>query len=156
MGYSTIHIIFLIHFFLGLLEHTNILFLYLFSWATTQAQSFYLTPFTLGCSIIPVFRWFLKNVPCSLLSGSMPWLFSPTSASPLGFVRSSLFLFLYFLFSYSSSYYHLTQNNLRDHRDEKGAKWDSKRKKEKNQEKWKESPYILLCLKGKRKESIEK
>ena len=75
---------------------------------------FFCVLFALGRSIIPMFifglfywtsfyvvqvnswatiRAHFLNVPCSLLSGSMPWLFSPTSASPLGFVRSSLFLF---------------------------------------------------------------
>ena len=92
----------------------------------------------------------MENVPCSLLSGSMPWLFSPTSASPLGFVRSSLFLFLYFLFSYLSSYYYLIQKNLRDHRDEVSAKWDFKRKKrEKSRKLKRKSLYSPFFKKGK-------
>lgn len=87
----------------------------------------------------------------------MPWLFSPTSASPLGFVRSSLFLFLYFLSSYSSSYYHLIQKNLRDHRDKMGAKWDSKRKKREKSRKLKRKSLLFPLFKREKwKESIEK
>ena len=64
---------------------------------------------------------------------------------PFGARSQLAFSFLYFLFSYLSSYHHLIQKNLRDHRDENGAKWDFKRKKrKKNQEKQRESPYILL------------
>lgn len=101
--------------------------------------------------------WFLENVPCSLLSGSMPWLFSPTSASPLGFVRSSLFLFLYFLSSYSSSYYYLIQENLRDHRDEMGAKWDFKRKeREKSRKMKRKSLYSPLFKREKGKKVSKK
>jgi hypothetical protein len=76
---------------------------------------------------------------------------------PFG-VRSQLaFLFLYFLSSYSSSYYHLIQENLRDHRDKRGAKWDSKRKKRENSRKVKrKSLYLPLFKRGKKKESIEK
>lgn len=96
------------------------------------------------------------NVPCSLLSGSMPWLFSPTSASPLGFVRSSLFLFLYFLSSYPSSYYYLIQENLRDHRDEMGAKWDFKRKKREKSRKLKRKSLYLPFLKGKKERMYRK
>ena len=71
---------------------------------------------------------------------------------PFG-VRSQLaFLFLYFLSSYSSSYYHLIQENLRDHRDEMGAKWDSKRKKrEKSRKLKRKSLYSPLFEREKRK-----
>lgn len=60
--------------FLGLVYESNFLFFDLLNLGLLYWSSF-------------------LNVPCSLLSGSMPWLFSPTSASPLGFVRSSLFFF---------------------------------------------------------------
>ena len=124
------------------ISYLSIYFLGLIYWPSSIIRHFLI----LGYSMIPVFRWFLENVPCSLLSGSMPWLFSPTSASPLGFVRSSLFLFLYFLSSYPSSYYYLIQENLRDHRDERGAKWDSKRKKEREIKKIKEKILIFSFL----------
>ena len=106
--------------------------------------------------MIPVFRWFLENVPCSLLSGSMPWLFSPTSASPLGFVRSSLFFFytsylpilLLIIILYRKIYVITVikgvQNGILNG------------KREKNQEKWRESPYILLYLKGKKERKYRK
>jgi hypothetical protein len=76
---------------------------------------------------------------------------------PFG-VRSQLaFSFLYFLSSYSSSYYYLIQENLRDHRDKSGAKWDSKRKKrEKSRKIKRKSLYSPLFKREKRKESIEK
>lgn len=86
----------------------------------------------------------------------MPWLSSPTSASPLGFVRSSLFLFLYFLFSYSSSYYYLIQENLRNHRNKRSAKWDSKRKKREKSRKTKRKSLYSPLFKGKRERKYRK
>lgn len=86
----------------------------------------------------------------------MPWLFSPTSASPLGFVRSSLFLFLYFLSSYSSSYYYLIQENLRDHRDKRGAKWDSKRKKREKSRKLKRKSLLFPLFKREKGKKVSK
>ena len=87
----------------------------------------------------------------------MLWLFSPTSASPFG-VRSQLaFSFLYFLSSHSSSYYYLIQENPRDHRDKRGAKWDSKRKKrEKSRKMKRKSLYLPLFKREKRKKVSKK
>ena len=76
---------------------------------------------------------------------------------PFGARSQLAFSFLYFLSSYLSSYYRLIQENLRDHRDEKGAKWDSKRKKrEKSRKMKRKSLYSPLFKRGKGKESIEK
>ena len=80
-------------YFLGLVYWTNVPFFFILSWATIRVQLLFLISLILGCYTGPCFRCFLENVPCSLLSGSMQCLFSPTSASPLGLVRSSLFLF---------------------------------------------------------------
>lgn len=75
---------------------------------------------------------------------------------PFG-VRSQLaFLFLYFLSSYSSSYYHLIQKNLRNHRNEKGAKWDSKRKKRKKSRKMKRKSLYSPFFKGKIRKKVSK
>lgn len=79
--------------FLGSLEYTIILYVSPFFGLLYESNFYFLTSLILGLYTGPIIRRFLENVPCSLLSGSMPWLFSPTSASPLGFVRSSLFLF---------------------------------------------------------------
>ena len=49
----------------------------------------------MGYYTIPIFL----NVPCSPLSGSMQFSWSPYLRHPFGYVRGSLFLF--FIFSYS-------------------------------------------------------
>lgn len=72
---------------------------------------------------------FWKTCParCSLALCNV--YFRPLPPPLWGSFAARFFFFLYFLSSYSSSYYYLIQENLRDHRDERGAKWDSKRKK---------------------------
>ena len=75
---------------------------------------------------------------------------------PFG-VRSQLaFSFLYFLSSYSSSYYYLIQENLRDHRDEKGAKWDFKRKKREKSRKIKRKSLYSPFLKREKRKNVSK
>ena len=75
---------------------------------------------------------------------------------PFG-VRSQLaFSFLYFLSSYLSSYYYLIQENLRDHRDEMGAKWDFKRKKREKSRKLKRKSLYSPFLKGKKERRYQK
>ena len=76
---------------------------------------------------------------------------------PFGARSQLAFSFLYFLSSYLFSYYHLIQENLRDHRDERGAKWDFKRKKrEKSRKLKRKSLYSPFFKREKWKESIEK
>jgi hypothetical protein len=75
---------------------------------------------------------------------------------PFG-VRSQLaFSFLYFLFSYPSSCYYLIQENLRDHRDESGAKWDFKRKKREISRKLKRKSLYSPLFKGKKERKYRK
>ena len=73
-----------------------------------------------------------------------------------GSFAARFFFFLYFLSSYLSSHYHLIQENLRDHRDEKGAKWDSKRKKRKISRKLKRKSLYSPFLKGEKGKKVSK
>ena len=94
LGYSSSSIL-LLTCFISWVAIADQYFIYFFvSWVGILVQFLFFDVLNLGLLYdTNVFRCFWENVPCSLLSGSMPWLFSPTSASPLGFVRSSLFLF---------------------------------------------------------------
>ena len=75
---------------------------------------------------------------------------------PFGARSQLAFSFLYFLSSYSSSYYHLIQKNLRDYRDEKGAKWDFKRKKREKSRKMKRKSLYSPFFKGKKERKYRK
>lgn len=75
---------------------------------------------------------------------------------PFGARSQLAFSFLYFLSSYLSSYYYLIQENLRDHRNKMGAKWDFKRKKREKSRKLKRKSLYSPFLKGKKERKYRK
>ena len=75
---------------------------------------------------------------------------------PFGARSQLAFSFLYFLSSYSFSYYHLIQENIRDHRDEMGAKWDFKRKKREKSRRLKRKSLYSPFLKREKGKKVSK
>ena len=89
---------------------------------------------------------FWKTCPARCSLALCHGYFRPLPPPLWGSFAARFFFFLYFLSSYLSSYYYLIQENLRDHRNERGAKWDFKRKKRKKIKKNKKKVLILSFI----------